>query len=187
MRTLLLNSSREFLGVVSWQQAVGDIVTGQVRALRHYDEVIRSQHLALKVPAVVQQEQMVHVRWEHIFGISHTPRNVFIRDGYKCQYCGKDCSRRSFTEKELSRQPKLIQHRPEVDHVLPRSRGGLDTWQNTVTSCRRCNNAKGDRTPAEWGVPLANVPIKPKDFRKIFEMKIGQIHELWYDFLEIYF
>ena len=65
-------------------------------------------------------------------------RNIFLRDNYSCVYCEKQLS----TE-ELS-----------VDHVLPKSRGGKDTWDNLVTACKTCNCAKGDRTPEEAGMEI---------------------------------
>src|ERR1044071_5885744 len=65
-----------------------------------------------------------------------TRRNLMIRDSFQCQYCG-----RSPTQRDLN-----------VDHVVPRSRGGADSWENLVVSCRPCNLRKGRRTPAEAGM-----------------------------------
>lgn len=72
-------------------------------------------------------------------------RNLFMRDGFTCQYCGI----RPGT-KELN-----------LDHVLPRSRGGRSTWENLVTSCRTCNLNKGHATPEEAGMVLRTVPKRP--------------------------
>jgi len=71
--------------------------------------------------------------------------SLFARDGFLCLYCGL-----SYRRSELSR-----------DHVMPRSRGGVDTWENCVTACRRCNHAKDDRTPEEAGMALLAVPYAP--------------------------
>lgn len=187
MRSLLLNSSGEFLGVVPWQTAVGDLVVGNVRVLREYDQKIRSQNLEINIPAVVRQVKYVTVKYDHVFRISHSKRNVFIRDKYLCQYCKFQCSRKRYSQDELKRKPKLYLSLPEMDHVHPKSKGGEDNWENTVTSCRRCNNRKGNLSLKDAGVKLLSVPRKPDSFRDIFEMKIGQIHELWYDYLEMYF
>lgn len=70
---------------------------------------------------------------------------LFQRDRHLCAYCGN-----TFTESELTR-----------DHVLPSSRGGPNTWNNCVTSCKRCNNIKGDRTPSEYGHELLYLPYTP--------------------------
>lgn len=75
-----------------------------------------------------------------------TRRNLMIRDGYQCQYCG-----RSPTHRDLN-----------VDHVVPRSRGGQDSWENLVVSCRSCNLRKGRRTPLEAGMNLLSVPHRPR-------------------------
>ncbi|MFZ9098645.1 MAG: HNH endonuclease, partial [Burkholderiaceae bacterium] len=72
-------------------------------------------------------------------------RNIFARDGSRCQYCGK-----RFPTSELS-----------IDHVVPRSQGGKTTWTNVVTACRGCNHRKGNRTPEQARMPLLYVPYVP--------------------------
>jgi len=73
-------------------------------------------------------------------------RNVFLRDGYRCQYCGEQPPTRDLN----------------LDHVVPRSRGGRSTWDNLVTSCRPCNLRKGRALPAECGMEPALVPRRPR-------------------------
>jgi 5-methylcytosine-specific restriction endonuclease McrA len=72
-------------------------------------------------------------------------RNVYLRDDYTCQYCG-----RRMPSKELN-----------LDHVTPRSQGGKATWENLVTSCRRCNFVKGGDTPEDAGMRLLRPPHRP--------------------------
>jgi 5-methylcytosine-specific restriction endonuclease McrA len=72
-----------------------------------------------------------------------TRRNVFHRDAHTCQYCG-------FHGESLS-----------IDHIVPRSRGGGDTWDNVTTACLPCNVRKGNRTPREAGMRLAREPRRP--------------------------
>jgi 5-methylcytosine-specific restriction endonuclease McrA len=79
-------------------------------------------------------------------GVRLTRRNLLLRDAYQCQYCGRRPGMRDLN----------------VDHVLPRSRGGRDTWDNLVISCRPCNLQKGKQTPAEAGMRLLNQPHKPR-------------------------
>lgn len=74
-----------------------------------------------------------------------TNKRLFARDDHLCLYCGNE-----FTDTLLTR-----------DHVIPSSRGGKDIWTNVVTACRRCNNAKDDRTPEEAGMPLLALPFAP--------------------------
>jgi 5-methylcytosine-specific restriction endonuclease McrA len=75
-----------------------------------------------------------------------TRRGVLNRDGYSCQYCG-----RSLSSAELT-----------LDHVLPRCRGGKNTWENVVAACKPCNHRKGDRTPTEARMRLQRPPFRPR-------------------------
>lgn len=82
--------------------------------------------------------------------VPHAPvrlsrRNIFLRDGFTCQYC--------------NRRPGVREL--NLDHVMPRSRGGRSTWENLVTSCRTCNLRKGWATPEESGMPLRTRPTRP--------------------------
>ena len=70
-------------------------------------------------------------------------KNLIQRDNYSCQYCG-------YKGDNLS-----------IDHVIPRSRGGEDKWENVTTACISCNIRKGNRTPKEANMPLKNKPHKP--------------------------
>jgi 5-methylcytosine-specific restriction endonuclease McrA len=72
--------------------------------------------------------------------------NIYARDQNRCQYCG-----RPFARTELN-----------LDHVVPRSKGGTSTWENVVCSCHRCNRLKGGRTPADAGMRLVRQPRRPQ-------------------------
>lgn len=75
-----------------------------------------------------------------------TRRNLLVRDNFRCQYCGTRVGSREAT----------------IDHVMPRSRGGLNTWKNLVISCIKCNVSKGNKTPQETGILLRTTPKKPR-------------------------
>lgn len=75
-----------------------------------------------------------------------TRRNLMFRDAHQCQYCGKTPPLRDLN----------------IDHVMPRSRGGGDTWENLVTACRVCNLRKGWKTPEEANMRLQRRPFRPK-------------------------
>ncbi len=79
-------------------------------------------------------------------GVKLNRRNLFARDQNRCQYCGK-----RYPTSELS-----------LDHVIPRSQGGLNTWENIVCACIRCNVKKGGRTPHQAGMKLIGLPVKPR-------------------------
>ena len=78
--------------------------------------------------------------------VTFNRRNIFKRDRYTCQYCGKQPDRQELT----------------IDHVLPRSRNGTSTWENCVLACIGCNRRKADRLPVEAGMRLRNEPIQPR-------------------------
>ena len=93
--------------------------------------------------------------------VPYSKRNIFVRDGYKCMYCG--------TREKI----KLT-----IDHVIPQSRGGKSTFDNCVASCRPCNNKKGHRTPNEAKMYLLRQPYTPTIYEFIrLKMKQYKIDE----------
>jgi len=192
VKTLVLNASMEFLGVVSWKQAVADAIAGNCIVIEEYDKVIRSERMTMKVPAVIQERVYVNVRWENIFKVSYSPTNVFIRDNYECQYCLKPLRRSRPSQEDqlaLAKKGKLdaiMRELPEIDHVKPQSQGGKDTWSNTVCACRSCNSFKVDLTLKEAGMSLKSIPKKPTNMERILKMKLRTINERWIPYLEHY-
>jgi 5-methylcytosine-specific restriction endonuclease McrA len=93
------------------------------------------------VPRVVRLVHYVVTRWRYSNGPAWSRAGVRARDGHRCAYCGAVAT--------------------TIDHVLPRSRGGRNTWLNTVAACGGCNQRKGDRTPAEAGMRLRVTPAVP--------------------------
>ena len=95
-------------------------------------------------------------------------RNLFARDGNRCQYCG-----RKFKTTELS-----------IDHVVPRSRGGRTLWNNVVCACMACNVRKGGRTPADAGLTLVREPVQPR-FSPVITLHAGnEKYRSWKQFLD---
>ena len=95
-------------------------------------------------------------------------RNIYARDGSRCQYCGK-----RFASSELS-----------LDHVVPRSRGGENTWQNIVCCCVTCNVRKGGRTPEDAGLTLMRRPVKPRRSPVIRVKLSDSKYHSWRQFLD---
>jgi 5-methylcytosine-specific restriction endonuclease McrA len=91
------------------------------------------------MPSVIRLNRYVNAPYK---GVNLTRQNIFKRDNNECQYCG--------TRKELT-----------IDHVMPRARGGTDTWTNLVAACKKCNAKKGDYTPEEAKMALRKKPYKP--------------------------
>ena len=94
------------------------------------------------VPATLRLRRYVNKRWKEP---RFRKRVLFNRDGWQCQYCGK----------------RLNWNSIEVEHVVPRSRGGKTTWANCVAACKPCNSRKDSMTPDEAGMPLRKKPMSP--------------------------
>ncbi|MEM6423871.1 MAG: HNH endonuclease [Cyanobacteria bacterium P01_H01_bin.119] len=157
-KVLVLNASYEPLNITSWRRAVVLIIKGKAEQVEHNGKVIYTN---FPLPTVIRLRHYVRVPYKEI---PLTRRNLLHRDSHSCQYCG-------YTSNDGL----------TLDHVLPRSRGGGDTWENIVTACVRCNVRKGNRTPKEAGMPLRNPPRKPYSslyFEVSRQIRSG-IHQEW--------
>lgn len=138
---LVLNATYEPLNVTSAWRAVTLILSRKAEVLEaHPERVIRSPSTTLPHPIVIRLVE--YVRVPRLTARRITRRALFARDGNACQYCGSGA-------------------RLTLDHVLPRSRGGVSAWDNVVAACAPCNLRKGDRLPHEAGMALARPPRAP--------------------------
>ncbi|HWG85509.1 MAG TPA: HNH endonuclease, partial [Deinococcales bacterium] len=126
---LVLNASYEPLHVCSIKRAVTLLMDEAAERVEDAPAFLRSPSTNFPVPSVIRLRR--YVRRPPRYHVAFNRRNVFRRDGHTCQYCGRSGG-------DLT-----------LDHVLPRSRGGRNTWENIVTACRECNSRKRDRTPEE--------------------------------------
>jgi len=130
-----------------------------------HQDWIRSVNFEIQVPRVIRLLSYDRLPKQ---AIRFNRRNIFARDGNRCQYCG-----RKFPTSELS-----------LDHVTPRSRGGETSWENIVCSCVKCNVRKGGRTPQEAHMHLVRQPAKPKR-SPLLSVKLGNPkYESWKSFLD---
>jgi 5-methylcytosine-specific restriction endonuclease McrA len=142
---LLLNQSFEPLRLVSLRRAIVLLLQEKAELVEAAEARLRAQHKAFARPLVIRLVRYVHVgRRRRPLACSR--RGVFIRDRETCQYCGA--------------QPGCA--RLTLDHVLPRSLGGVTSWENCVAACSACNHRKGRRTPEEVGMTLRVAPQAPK-------------------------
>jgi 5-methylcytosine-specific restriction endonuclease McrA len=130
------------------------------------DIAIRTPRIHLVPPRVVLLGEYDRVPRRDI---RFNRRNVYLRDSHSCQYCG-----RRYPEEELN-----------LDHVVPRDRGGVTTWENIVTACIRCNARKGNRLPAQASMELRRAPQRPKWRMLMAASLTADEHLLWKDFLEV--
>src|SRR5262245_25668256 len=157
-RALVLNATELPLAVVPARRAVVLVLTAKAAVVRSNGAIFHSERFALEAPSVVRLRHFVHVPFR-----AHAPltrRAVFARDAWRCQYCGAAAE--------------------NLDHVLPRSRGGLHVWENVVAACRRCNAKKMDRRPQVAGFHLHRQPFAPSDG---FRLTLGQVEPGWEPYL----
>ena len=197
---LKLNSNFYPVGVSNWKSAFVDIVSGAAFPLdvtydtdengkidknkissfqviktfkewenleiRDIDDYVNTSKKSFRLPPIIVCAKFNRILFKH--AVFPTKTNIWKRDNYTCQYTGK-----KLTKEELS-----------IDHILPSSRGGENTWENLVTCDRNLNVWKSDRTPKECGLKLLKKPTKPTNgmifsfMRKEWEMFVdGGTHE----------
>jgi 5-methylcytosine-specific restriction endonuclease McrA len=164
-RTLLLNTTFEPIGVLSWKKAVTLVFLGKVEVLREYEREIKGVSMSMRQPAVIRLRTLI--RKNHV-NVKFSRKNIFLRDNHTCQYCGKKSEPRSLT----------------CDHIIPRSRGGAAEWANIVTSCIQCNLKKGDKLPEEAGMRPRKRPGRPNGFYMLMLLVgVDGMPDYWKDYV----
>jgi len=140
MRTLVLNAGFEPLAVVSFKRAIVLVMNQKATIVAaDAEHPVWAASGSYARPSVILLTRYVRIPNSRLIPVSR--RGVLRRDGQRCGYCGGTAN--------------------TIDHVFPRSRGGADSWENLVACCLRCNNLKGDRTPAEMNWTLRVRPKPP--------------------------
>jgi 5-methylcytosine-specific restriction endonuclease McrA len=153
------------LSLWSWQDTLKAVFLDRVDVVAEYDTVVRSASFQMKLPSVVSLRTYV----THARSPAFTRFNVFLRDGFACQYCG-------------SGNRDLL----TFDHVIPRARGGRTTWENIVAACSPCNLKKGGRMPTQAKMHPARKPVRPTMYELNERGRAfppNYLHESWQDFL----
>jgi len=154
------------LSLWSWQEAVKAIFRGSVSVVSQYERVVRSPSFEMRLPSVLALREYIQLERSPAF----TRFNVFLRDGWTCQYCAD-----VFKTQDLT-----------FDHVVPRSRGGSSRWENIVTACRSCNTQKSSHLPREVNMYPITSPRQPSLHElqeKGRRFPPNFLHEGWSDFL----
>lgn len=162
---LVLNASYEPIHVCVARRALILLLKGVAAAEELSNDEVHSPSKVVPVPSVIRLLEYRRIP-RQTRALSR--KNILLRDRYTCQYCGG-----VFSANELT-----------LDHVTPRSRGGKSSWENLVTSCRRCNNHKGDRLPDEAKMELSR---RPRPFnlhtsRSLMRL-LGNHQETWRKYL----
>ncbi len=154
------------LSTWNWQDAVKAVFLDRVSVLSEYEREVRSPSFSMRLPSVIALRDFIPSARMPAF----TRFNVFLRDGFTCQYC------------EAKRPaPELT-----FDHVIPRARGGRTSWENVVTACGSCNLRKGSKLPRECHMIPRQEPRRPTSW-ELQDRGRGfppnYLHESWRDFL----
>jgi len=160
-KVLLLNQNYEPMSIVSAKKAIILFYLQKVEIIEKRDQYIRSQYVALPLPSVIRLTCYIRIPRKRV---ELNRGNLLRRDNHQCQYCG------------VRKGPLTL------DHVIPRTRGGVESWENLVCACVKCNNKKGSRTPDEADMPLLRKPRRPN---ALFFMQyfIGISEESWKPYL----
>jgi len=159
-RALLLNASFEPLCVVPMRRAVVLVLKEKAEIVARNGAVLHSERVQMPVPSVIRLHHFVRVPYRNRVPLSR--RAVFARDGHRCQYCNRAAE--------------------NIDHVVPRSRGGPHAWDNVVASCRACNSRKEDRLLSEVDLRLFRPPREPQASLWVVATA-GSIDPAWEPFL----
>ncbi len=153
---ILLNADYTYLNVVDWKRAMCLMIKGKVQVLKHSARIVRTaEGIIIKVPAVMKLIKLI--RALYINRVPFSKKNILVRDGFKCAYCGAE------------------RQRLTIDHIIPKSKGGKANFENCVSSCKPCNNKKGDRTPREAQMFLKVKAYQPtiSEFLRLKVKKLG--------------
>jgi 5-methylcytosine-specific restriction endonuclease McrA len=159
-QSLVLNATYEPLCVVSSRRALLLVLDGKAELLTGTGRVYRAERLRIDEPSIVRLCYYVKVPYQARVALNR--RAVFARDGHRCQYCGASAE--------------------NIDHVIPRSKGGPHTWDNVVAACRPCNTRKRDRMLEESGMKLRRLPSVPRE-RAWILVASGAVRPEWEPYL----
>lgn len=134
------------------------------KEVKEGDKFLRAAHSRVKVPEVIVLTSYNKIPEQ---GVKLTKKNIFMRDKYTCQYTGK----------------RVDPKNADIDHIIPKSKGGKNTWDNLVVSSKDINRKKGSRTPEEAGLKLIKQPRKPL-YRSLLIDPRKEMPEAWKNFFK---
>jgi len=162
-KALKLDSSYRPIEVIDAIEALVMCIIGKAIVLETYEQKISSPSVSFELPAVIVLKTIVKFKFTTI---SCNRLNIVWRDNNQCQYCAN-----YFPLDKLT-----------MDHVMPKSRGGKNVWENLVAACKKCNQRKGSKTTKESGMYPLKKPRKPKA-NILRTISKNQISDLWKDYL----
>ncbi|HVL24540.1 MAG TPA: HNH endonuclease [Thermomicrobiales bacterium] len=161
---LVLNQNYEPLNVCNVRRALVLVIGGKAEILEANPHGLATTRAVFPAPSVIRLMYLIRRPRPRV---KLTRREIFIRDNFTCQYCGRHG------------------HELTIDHVIPRSRGGLHTWENVVSACKTCNHRKGGKSVAEARMHLRKQPHEPRAgmYYTIERRLDTTLQEDWHKFL----
>ena len=159
-KVLLLNNSYEPISIITAKKAVIMYFLDKVDVVKKSKIVINSLYLKFNIPEVIKLKNYIYIKHSKI---PLTRKNILKRDNNTCQYCGKSKS-------EIT-----------IDHVLPKDKGGNDSWNNLVVACKRCNIIKRNYLLKDIDMKLIRKPFEPTKI--IYLQNVGKNNKSWHPYL----
>jgi len=155
------------MGFTSWKRAVVLIENKKAEVLKESDKVIKTMGgKIINIPIVLRLIKFIRILYKK--EVPFSKKNVFVRDNYTCQFCGRKVSDSLLSNKDSNYKKT----KATIDHLKPVSKGGLSSWDNCVCACFECNNKKGDRNLADTNLKLSRKPFKPT-ISEFIKMKLA--------------
>ncbi len=160
-KVLVLNQDYQAISICSPERAFVLVFLRKAELVHELpDRAMRTISSAWSYPSIIRLYSYVRVPYRRV---ALSRANVFRRDGYQCSYCG---CRTNLT----------------LDHVVPRSQGGGDAWENLTTACHECNTRKGNRTPEQADMPMRKKPFRPSYIMYLSNFS-GRVEDEWRPYL----
>lgn len=153
-KTLVVDSAYIARSIIATERAFVISYKGNAEVIAEYPETfgVVNPTLEINKPSIIRVPTFIKLNFQKV---PLTRENIYKRDNYECVYCGED-------------NKKLL----TLDHVIPRSKGGSNSWENLVTACKKCNGEKSDLTLEEYGKPI------PKPQRPHYLMLLKKVHHI---------
>lgn len=152
---LVLNADYTPLNITTFKRAIILVIKGKAEIIKNDVDFIRTETIHYEKPLIIRLFNYISHKMKN-FRVNR--QRLYKRDNNECAYCG--------SKKELT-----------IDHIIPKSRGGKNSWNNLITCCLPCNLKKGDKTPDEARMPLRFSPKTPS-----FLSNDSSIIKIWEDY-----
>lgn len=157
-KVLVLNSTHTPINITTWQRAMVMLYKGRAAGVAYNGRMINGR---FRLPEIIKLVNYVPMPYSEVV---LSRKNIYLRDNHTCRYCGK-------TGGSLT-----------IDHIVPRSRGGGDRWENMAVCCSRCNNRKGNKTLEEAGMKLTGTPYRPPSSLYLHMTRLSGVPDSWYNY-----